>query len=120
MRHSWSFISFCPDSCPIQVTPALLYGGAMSNCKASVDMAAHKWNQLCEAIHTTTLATLGKKTSKSSNWFEAKSSGITPVVVAEQNALAEYKQSQNDKSLQALRNARNKVLQTVRHCINDF
>lgn len=82
--------------------------------------AAEKWDHLREAIQKSAFATFGKKTSKNCDWFEAKSNEMTPVIEAKRAALAEYKRSPNEKSLQALRKARSKVQQTARRCANEY
>ena len=92
----------------------------MSNCTVSADSHADKCDQLCEAIHTTALATFGKRISKSSDWFKARSSMVTSVIVAKWNALTDYRCLPNEKSLYVLRNARNKVQQTARCCTNGY
>ena len=92
---------------------------SMSNCMASVDSVTNKWDQLHEAIHSTALTTFGKRLSKSNYWFETKSNMITPIIVAKQNALTEYKCLPNEESLQVLRNTENKVQQIVKHCTID-
>ena len=56
-------------------------------------------------MHRTALATFGKKTSKSHDWFEAKSDVMTPVIEAKWVALAEYKRSPSEKNLQIIRAA---------------
>ena len=51
------------------------------------DTATEKWEALRDTIHRTALATFGKKTSKSHDWFEAKSSVMSPIIEAKHNAL---------------------------------
>ena len=51
------------------------------------DAATEKWQALRDTIHRAALATFGKKTSKSHDWFEAKSSVMSPVIEAKHNAL---------------------------------
>lgn len=45
---------------------------------------------------------------------------MTPVIDTKRVALAEYKRSPTEKSLQALRAARSKVQQTARRCANEY
>ena len=73
------------------------------------DTATEKWEALQDTIHRTALATFGKKTSKTYDWFEAKSSVMSPVIEAKRTALAEYKRSPTERNLQMLRAARSKV-----------
>ena len=63
---------------------------------------------------------MGEKNSKSHNWFEAKSSEMTPVIEAKRAALAEYKRSPTQRNLQILRAARSKVQNIARRCVNEY
>ena len=40
------------------------------------------WEALCDTMYRTALATFGKRSSKSHDWFEAKSTVMTPVIEA--------------------------------------
>ena len=71
---------------------------------------------LCTAL---LLATFGKRSSKSHDWFEAKSAVMTPVTEAKRVALAEYKRTPSKRNLQILRIARSKAQQTARRCANE-
>ena len=86
----------------------------------SGDAATEKWETLQGTIHYITLAIFGKKTSKSHNWYEAKSSEMTPIIEAKHTALAEYKQSPTEWNLQTLRAARSKVQCIARCCANEY
>ena len=83
------------------------------NTSQTGDTATEKWATLRETMHRTALATFGSKTSKSHDWFEAKSAEMTPVIEAKRAALAEYKRSPSERNLQILRAARSKVQQTA-------
>ena len=56
-------------------------------------------------MHCTALATFGKKTSKTHDWFDAKSTEMRPVIEAKRTALIEYKQAPSERNLQILRAA---------------
>ena len=84
------------------------------------DPAPVNWETLRDTMHRTALATFGKKTSRSQDWFEAKSDVMTPVIEAKRVALAEYKLSPSEKNLQIIRAARAKAQQTARHCANEY
>ena len=86
----------------------------------SGDTATEKWKTLQDTIYCIALAIFGKKTSKSHDWYEAKSSEMTPVIEAYHAALAKYKQSPTKQNLQTLRAARSKVQCIARHCANVF
>ena len=81
---------------------------------------SEKWDHVKEPIHKTALVSFGRKTTKNCDWFEAKSSEMTPVIEAKSAALAEYMRLPSKRSLQALRAARNKVQQTTRRCANEY
>ena len=86
----------------------------------SGDTATEKWETLRDTIYCITLAIFGKKTSKSHDWYEAKSSEMTPVIEAKHAALAKYKWSPTEQNLQTLRAARSKVQCIARHCANVY
>ena len=86
----------------------------------SGDTATKKWETLQDTIHCIALAIFGKKTSKSHNWYEAKSSEMTPIIEVKHTVLAEYKQSPTEQNLQTLRTARSKVQCIARCCANEY
>ncbi|PFX21557.1 hypothetical protein AWC38_SpisGene13952 [Stylophora pistillata] len=84
------------------------------------DSATGKWTTLRDTMHRTALAIFRKNTSKSHDWFKAKSAEMTPIIEGKRAALMEYKRSPCEKNLQILRAARNKVKHTARRCANDY
>ena len=58
----------------------------------SGDTTTEKWETLQDTIHHITLVIFWKKTSKSHDWYEAKSSKMTPIIEAKCTALAKYTQ----------------------------
>ena len=86
----------------------------------SGDTAIEMWETLRDTIYCIALAIFGKKTSKSHDWYEAKSSEMTPVIEAKHAALAKYKQSPTKQNLQTLRAARSKVQCIARRCANVY
>ena len=78
------------------------------------------WEILRDTIHRTILATFGKKTSKTHDWFDAKSSEMRPVIDANRTALMEYKQSHSERNMQIIRAARSKVQQAARRYENEY
>lgn len=84
------------------------------------DSATEKWEALRDIMHRTALTTFGKKTSKSHDCFEAKSTKMIPIIEAKRIALVEYKRSPSTRNLQILRTARNRVQQTARRCANEY
>ena len=89
-------------------------------CLQTGDSATEKWKNLRDTMHRTALATFGKKSSKSHDWFEAKASEMKPIIEAKRHALAEYKRTPSGRNLQILRTARNKAQQTARRCANEY
>ena len=84
------------------------------------DSATEKWEVLRDTMYRTALATFGKRSSKSHDWFEAKSTVMTPVIEAKWAALAEYKCTPSERNLQILRIGRRKAQQTARRCANKY
>ena len=71
-------------------------------------------------MYRTALATLGKRSSKSHDWFETISTVMTPVIEARLAALAEYKRTPSERNLQILGIARSKAQQTAGRCANEY
>ena len=82
--------------------------------------ATEKWQALRDSMHSTALATFGKRTSKTNDWFEAKWREMSPVIEAKRIAYGEYKRLSSDRNLQALKTARSKVQQAARLCANEY
>ena len=82
--------------------------------------ATEKWEALRDTMYHTALATFGKRSSKSHDWFEVKSTVMTPVIEAKGAALAEYKRTPRERNLQILRIARSKAQQNARRCANEY
>ncbi len=72
--------------------------------------------QVGKAIFNTALITLGKKTSKTKDWFNSKSAVMTPVIDAKRNAFSTYRQSPTERNLHILRSARSSVQKTAMQC----
>ena len=84
------------------------------------DSATEKWEALRDTMYCTALATFGKRSSKSHDWFKAKSTVMTTVTEAKRAALAQYKRAPSERNLQILRIARSKAQQTARLCANEY
>ena len=78
------------------------------------DYATEKWDALRDTMYRTAWANFGKKSSKSHDWFEAKSTVMIPVIEVKLAALAEYKRALSERNLQILGIARSKAQQTAR------
>ena len=96
------------------------FGAAQSWAAQSQDSATEKWEILRDTMHRTSLATFGRKTSKTHDWFNEKSTEMRPVIEAKRTALIVYKQSPSERNLQILRAARGKVQQTARRCAKAY
>ena len=84
------------------------------------DSATERREALRDTMYRAALATFGKKSSKSHNWFEAKSTVMAPAIEAKRAALAEYKRTPSERNLQILRIVRSKAQQTARRCANEY
>ena len=84
------------------------------------DSATEKWEALRDTMYRTTLATFGKRSSKSHGWFVARSVVMTSVIEAKRAALAEYKRTPSERNVQILRIAGSKAQQTTRRCENEY
>ena len=82
--------------------------------------ATERWAELRNIMHDSAIATFGRKTAKSDDWFDAKASEMTPVIEAKRKALADDKAKPSAKTKQALRAARSQVQQTARRCANEY
>ena len=71
-------------------------------------------------MHRTPLATFGGNTSKTHDWFDAKSTEMRPVIETKLTALIVCKQSPSERNLQILRAAMSKVQQTARRYANEY
>jgi len=60
--------------------------------------ASAKVETIQHCMHSAALTTFGTKTSKSHDWFKAKSTKMTPIVEAKRAAFAEYKLSPSEQN----------------------
>ena len=70
------------------------------------DSATEKWEALRDTMYRTALGTFGKRSSKSHDWFETKSTVMTLVMEAKPAALPECKCTPSERNLQIFRIAR--------------
>ena len=71
--------------------------------------AAQRWEYLRDNIYNAALLIFGKKPAKTANWFEAHQDEIQPYIDEKRCALASYKSSPSERTLQMLRAALSKV-----------
>ncbi|KAK2185409.1 hypothetical protein NP493_238g03040 [Ridgeia piscesae] len=86
----------------------------------SPETLSQRSGTLRDTMHRTALAIFWKKTSKIHDWFDAKSTEMTPVIETKRAVVAEYKHSSSEKNLQIRRAARSKAQQTARRCANEY
>ncbi|CAH1239091.1 Hypp5708 [Branchiostoma lanceolatum] len=86
---------------------------------ASSDATA-KWKTMQGAIHNAALATFGKKSRPSQDWFDAHISKMEPVLEAKRRAFLSFKRCPSGQTLAALRTARSTAQRTARECANDY
>ena len=79
-------------------------------CPANTS-AAQRWKYLRDTIYNAALLTFGNKQAKTVDWFEAHLDEIQPFNDEKRRALASYKSSPSEKTLQMLRAVRSKVHQ---------
>ena len=65
--------------------------------------AAQRWKYLKDTIYNAASLTFGKKQAKTANWFEAHLNKIQPFIDEKRRALASYKSSPSERTLQMLR-----------------
>ena len=90
------------------------------NVDEGENTAKGKWQHLQQSIHKAAMKVFGKKTHKTQDWFEAKTSELTPVLDAKRTALKKFKASPCEKNLQILKSARSKAQSTARRCANEY
>lgn len=82
--------------------------------------AKERWEHFRDAVYTAAMSAFGKKTSKSTDWFEAHCNKLMPLIQEKREALTAYKSDPHDRNLQKLREARRKTQQAARQCANDY
>ena len=78
------------------------------------------WNSLRDVIYDSALDSLGKKSHKSCDWFEANIEVMEPLIRVKRLALSKYKESASQSNLTRLRNARSKAQTKARQCANSY
>ena len=67
--------------------------------------AAQRWEYLRDTIYNAASLTFGKKQAKAADWFKAHLDEIQPFIDEKRRALASYKSSPSERTLQMLRTA---------------
>ena len=81
--------------------------------------AAQRCEYLRDTIYNAAWLTFGNKQVKTAGWFEAHLDEIQPFIDEKRRALASYKSSHSERTLQMVRAARSKVQQISRRCANN-
>ncbi|XP_063605235.1 uncharacterized protein LOC134780428 [Penaeus indicus] len=82
--------------------------------------AAARWNKIREAVYNASISAFGKRERKNHDWFNTNLSTMEPVIEAKRKALLAYKNSPSERTLTALRTARNNAQRVARRCANDY
>jgi exonuclease III len=86
----------------------------------NAETATQTWEKLQESIHQTAKVTFGTRTKRSEDWFESNAHILLPLIEAKRKAHLAHQDSPTRANLNALKSARKKVQQAVRHCANDY
>merc|ERR1711917_115094 len=84
------------------------------------ESAEKQWEVLKTAMHSCALETFGRKTTKSADWFEAKSKDLNPTIDKKRQLQCAYNKNPSTENLRKLRQARNETQRRVRQCANDY
>ncbi|KAI8510866.1 hypothetical protein Bbelb_117820 [Branchiostoma belcheri] len=82
--------------------------------------AVERWNYIRDAIYTSAMGTFGKRERHNPDWFEAGIAKLEPVITAKRKALLDHKRKPSEKTLAALRKARNDAQRIARRSANDY
>ena len=83
-------------------------------------VATDAWNKLKEDVHSTSITILGKRKSKSQDWFEAHSAELLPILEEKRQALLEKKKKTDEENTAALKEARSIAQTAARCCANSY
>jgi len=91
---------------------------ALRDCPTN--SAEERWNHIRDAIYNSAMDTFGKRERQNPDWFEAGITELEPVITAKRKALLEYKREPLEKTLAALRKARNDAQRIARRSANNY
>ena len=91
---------------------------ALRDCPTS--SAEERWNHIRDAIYNSAMDTFGKSKRQNPDWFEAGITKLEPAIAAKRTALLNYKREPSEKTLAALRKARNNTQRIARRCASDY
>ena len=82
--------------------------------------AESNWGSLAKTIHSSAIATYGKKEHNNTDWYEANIAVLEPILDAKCKALTNYKHDPSKQNQQTLKAARSKAQQAARQYANDY
>ena len=94
------------------------FKAALNDCHTG--NAEETWNHIHVTIYNSPMDTFGKRERQNPDWFEEGPAKLEPTITGNRIALVEYKRDPSEKSLTALRKARNDAQQIAQCCTNDY
>ncbi|XP_076056371.1 uncharacterized protein LOC143034323 [Oratosquilla oratoria] len=91
---------------------------ALRDCPTN--SAEERWNHIRGAIYNSAMDTFGKRERQNPDWFEAGITKLEPAIADKRKALLNYKREPSEKTLAALRKARNDAQRLARRSANDY
>ncbi|XP_076030439.1 uncharacterized protein LOC143018741 [Oratosquilla oratoria] len=82
--------------------------------------AEERWNHIRGPIYNSAMDTFGKRQRQNPDWFEAGITKPEPAIAPKRKALLNYKREPSEKTLDALRKARNDAQRLPRRSANDY
>ncbi|XP_076035995.1 uncharacterized protein LOC143021958 [Oratosquilla oratoria] len=91
---------------------------ALRDCPTN--SAEERWNHIRGAIYNSAMDTFGKRERQNPDWFEAGITKLELAIADKRKALLNYKREPSEKTLAALRKARNDAQRLARRSANDY
>ncbi len=91
---------------------------ALKHCPTT--NAEERWHYIHDTIHKSAIDTFGKRERKRPDWFETGIAVLEPTIAAKRTALLNYEREPSEKTLAALRGARNNAQWIGRQCANYY
>ena len=73
-----------------------------------------------DSTYKAAVSAYGIRTHKSNDWFDAYSAELLSLIEAKRKALTDYTSCKNERTLNALRAARNTAQHTAKCCANKY
>ena len=91
---------------------------ALNDCHTGI--AEERWNHIHIAIYNSAMDAFSKRERQNPDSFEEVIAELEPVITVKTAVLVEFKRGPSEKSLTALRKARNNAQQIAQCCTNDY